>query len=376
MRVGIIVYGLDRPLTGIGRYTLELVRTYDQLTDRPEFVLLTAGGLGALSDVSLPEVPLRGCRLLPGLLTIGHGLIPLLARQHKLDVIHDLTAATPMALGAGGAKIVSTVHDVIPWSLPGNSALADDLIYRCWLPLRLPSISRVITVSQHSKSEIIRFMKLKPEKIGVIPYGIRSHFRPVPEADAAAYLRTRYQLDAPYILYVGNLTKRKNIQLALEAFAQIAPDFPDLRFVLAGPRVFQKTPVEEIVARLGIGERIKLTGPANDTDLPHLYSAAAAFVFPSFYEGFGLPPLEAMACGAPTVVSNTSSLPEVVGDAALQVDPNDAPGLADALRRILTETALRDALRQKGIARAAQFTWEATARATIRVYEQVLQQQD
>jgi glycosyltransferase involved in cell wall biosynthesis len=185
-------------------------------------------------------------------------------------------------------------------------------------------------------------------------------------------LRRRFGLNEPYILYVGALTLRKNIARALEAFAELNSSHPGLCFVLAGPSTWKKTPIASLLERLGITERVLLTGPLTDDDLPALYNGADLFVFPSLYEGFGLPPLEAMACGTPVVTSNASSLPEVVGDAAITVDPYDVDALSGAMRRVLTDPCLRDEMRQKGLARASGFTWERTARETVSVYRQVL----
>ena len=162
------------------------------------------------------------------------------------------------------------------------------------------------------------------------------------------------------------------MERALQAFAIIEDRFPSVRFVLAGPRTWKQTPVEDLVQVLGIGEKVLLTGPLTDIDLPALYSGADLFVFPSLCEGFGLPPLEAMACGTPVVCSDATSLPEVVGDAALTVDPYNVEALAEAMCRVLGERDLASALRARGLERAQQFTWRRTARETLGVYRQVL----
>jgi glycosyltransferase involved in cell wall biosynthesis len=372
MRVGFITYGMDRPLTGIGRYTLEMARAFEQSGGDAEIVLLTAGGLGALADTPLERVPLPGCRLLPGLLTLGHGLLPYLAQKHRLDIIHDPVAMTPMLFGAARARIISTVHDIIPISYPGSSSRLDEWVYRYWLPFKLPQVDAVITVSEYSRGDIAKHLRVKPERVRVIYYGVREHFRPIPADEADAYLLKRYQIDYPYVLYVGNLTKRKNIELALRGFAGVAQRYPDLRFVLAGPSVFKQTPVGAIAASLGIADRVVVTGAAGDADLPPLYSRARTFLFPSLYEGFGLPVIEAMACGAPVIASTAASLPEVAADAGILVDPHSDAEMTAALERVLSDESLRADLREKGFRRAAMFTWTQTARQTIDLYRDVL----
>jgi glycosyltransferase involved in cell wall biosynthesis len=206
-------------------------------------------------------------------------------------------------------------------------------------------------------------------RIGFI---VREHFRPTPPDEADAYLLQRCRVDHLYVLYVGNLTKRKNIELALRGFANVAERYPDLRFVLVGPSVFRQTHVGAIAAALGIADRVVLTGSVADDDLPMLYSRARAFLFPSFYEGFGLPVLEAMACGAPVIASNVTSLPEVVGDAGLLIDPHSTDEMTAALDRVLSDEPLRAGLREKGFRRAAAFTWDKTAQQTLDVYRAVL----
>jgi glycosyltransferase involved in cell wall biosynthesis len=363
---------MDRPLTGIGRYTLEMARAFERTGSDAEIVLLTAGGLGALADSPLERVPLPGCRLLPGLLLLGHGLLPYLAHKHQLDIIHDPTAMTPMLFGAARARVVSTVHDIIPISCPGSSSRLDEWVYRYWLPLKLPQVDAVITDSEFSRADIVKHLRVQPERVRVIYCGVREHFRPVPKDEADAHLLIRRQIDYPYVLYVGNLTKRKNVELALRGFANVAERYPDLRFVLVGPSVFRRTRVGEIAMSLGIADRVVLTGSVVDDDLPMLYSRARAFLFPSFYEGFGLPVLEAMACGAPVIASNVASLPEVVGDAGLLIDPHSADEMTAALDRVLSNEALRADLREKGFRRAAMFTWARTAQQTLDLYRAVL----
>lgn len=374
--LGLLLYGLDRPLTGISRYTLELVRALADLHPRPEIHLLAAGPLGPLAgQTPFPVHPLPGCRLLPFLLSLGSLWLPLLARRFQLDLIHDPTGVTPLLFGAGCTRVVTTIHDVFPWSVPGHSSRLDHWIYHSWLPHLLPRrADHVITVSRQSSLDIVKFLHYPQNKIQVIPQGISPLFHPISADQALAYLFDRYQLQPPYLLFLGSLTRRKNLARALQAFALVARSRPGLRFVLVGPRAWLNTPVEQIVHSLQIEDRIQLTGPVPDADLPYFYSAAQAFVFPSLYEGFGFPPLEAMACSTPVITSNGSSLPEVAGDAALLVDPTSVEAIAGAIEQVLSDPSLADELRQRGLRQAAQFSWPAAARATLTLYQNVLQQ--
>lgn len=374
LRVGLITYGLDRALSGISRYTLELALAFEALRDQVKIVLLTAGELGLLAETPFARAPLAGCARLPGLLTLGHVLIPAAAKRLRLDVIHDPTGVTPLLFGGGGARVVVTVHDVFPLSYPGHSAALDNLIYRRWLPYALPRVDCIITDSQHSRSDILRFMKVNPERIQAVPLGVRALFKPIPEREARALVKSACGVDKPYLLCVGSINTRKNLTLALRAFAAIQHDHPALRLVLVGGRSFATPLVEQTMTELMITDKVILAGTVEDHLLPAFYSAAEAFLFPSLYEGFGLPVLEAMACGTPVIVSNAASLPEVAGEAALLIDPHSVESISTAVQRVLTDATLKLDLRARGLARAAQFTWEKNARETLAIYRHVSRQ--
>jgi glycosyltransferase involved in cell wall biosynthesis len=230
----------------------------------------------------------------------------------------------------------------------------------------------VITDSQNSKQDICRYLQIPFEKITVIPIASACHFRPLPEAQVGPLL-DRYGLVRPYILYVGSVEPRKNLLRLLDAYVLLRQSLPQYRLVIVGARNYWKSsPVARAVEHQGLQAQVTFTGYIPDEHLPALYNGAALFCFPSLYEGFGLPVLEAMACGVPVVTSSTSSLPEVAGDAALLVDPYNVDEVADAMRRVLQDGDLAHDLRRRGLARAAQFSWEKTARETIAVYEKVL----
>ena len=369
-RVGLVSYALDRPLTGISRYTRELARALIQLQPAVDLALLVAGSPLA-DEWTVRQAQLRGCRLLPGLMTLGNVAIPLAARRQGLDVVHDPTGVTPFLLGTGGARAVVTVHDVFPWSCPGTSTWLECLIYRRWLPRLLPRVNAVITGSQVSRAGILRFLKVAPEKVALVSPGIAPAFRPAGPA-LVEELRRQYGLPEHYILFVGSLGKRKNLAALLHAYAHVRSAGRKEPLVVAGPARTSYPSLRQALRELDLESDVILTGYVPDSDLPALYSGAELFVFPSLYEGFGLPPLEAMACGTPVVCSNAASLPEAAGDAALMVDPHDVAGLAGAMLSVLSGGDLRQDLRERGLARAARFTWERTARQTLAVYEKVL----
>ncbi len=372
MKIGFLTYGLDRPLAGIGRYTIEIINAISKLQDNPEITLLQAGPSNGLEGGAFRKVPLPGCRLLPGLMTLGNFLLPWYARRLDLDVIHDPTGVSPFFFGAGRSKIVVTLHDVFPWSFPGTSTLIEKIIYRLWLPRTIQKAHAVITASEQSRKDILHFLPVAPGRMHVIPHGISHCFHPLPASETKARLVEAFDLSSPFILSAGTTAPRKNIPRLVEAFTRLAKEFPQLRLVLVGPSSGKTTIANPLSAGGRLSDRIVRTGPVSDSDLAALYNGCELFVFPSLYEGFGLPPLEAMACGTPVVCSNTSSLPEVVGDAALFVQPLDTRGLADAIREVLTNGKLRSGMREKGLIQAKKFSWERNAMETLELYRKVV----
>lgn len=375
-RVGILTYALDRPQSGISRYTVELIRALHGLRAEYDFeiVLLTAGDAGPLAVLQLRRIALPGCKLLPGLLALGNLHIPRIARQEKLDVIHDTIGITPFGLGAGPARRIVTIHDIIPLSFPGFSTRLDTLIYRHWLPRVLPRVDGVITDSEASRNDIVRYLKVKPEMIHPIHIGVNPLYRPGIPA-AVQEIRAKYALPDQYLLYVGSIEARKNLSRVLEAFALLRTEYADGRqakLVIIGMKKWKYQHIMDTLARLELNDAVIFTGYVPEDDLPLLYSGARGLVFPSLYEGFGLPVAEAMACGTAVLTSNVSSLPEVAGDAALQVDPYDVRAIMQGMARLLFDDVFSATLIEKGDARAAMFDWRQTARRTLSVYRKAL----
>ncbi len=268
---------------------------------------------------------------------------------------------------------VLTVHDVVylhhpEWHLPLN---------RWFLRLAMPHFVRdaraIIAVSEFTKQDVVNLLGVDPAKVHVIYEGVDPRFRPIHSPALLSELRAHYRLQAPFILYVGAIEPRKNLPLLLRAFAALCRE-PDFRhqLVIAGGKGWLYDQVFATANALGLDERVIFTGHVPEQDLPTLYAAADIFAFPAFFEGFGLPPLEAMACGTPVVSSNAASLPEVVGKAGLLVSPQDEGGWVEALRRLSSDADLHRQLSAEGIAQARRFNWDDTARRTVEVYRRAM----
>ena len=270
---------------------------------------------------------------------------------------------------------VLTVHDVVyvthpEWHLPWNHRFL-----RLAMPLFARRARAIIAVSEHTKREVIEFLRVPQDKVHVVYEGVDERFAPVRDPERLAAVQARYGLQPPFILAVGAIEPRKNLTLLLRAFAALClhSDFQH-QLVIAGGRGWLYDDVFATAELLGLGNRCRFPGYIADEDLPALYSAADVFAHPAHFEGFGLPPLEAMACGTPVVASAATSLPEVVGEAGLLAPPRDEAAWVEALRLLTEDRELHDRLAAEGQQRAARFTWEETARRTVDVYRSVLGQ--
>lgn len=373
VKLGLLAYGLDRPLTGIGRYAVELVSALAGLIDDVDITLLKPfpGSVIAL-ERQLRTVRFYG-RLLPSLMTVGPPQIAAVAARYKLNVVHDPFGVSPFLVPRSVARFgrVVTIHDMVPFVFPETHAKLTNLLFHHYLPLTLRHVDHVITDSVSSRRDIIRFYRLDPERISVIPIGLASHFTPASSEDIKHVLR-RHDVNPPYLLTVGSLNPRKNLETLFEAYGVLKLRGLPHSLVVVGPTAWKSKGIFTRLRELGLEDSVMMTGYVDDGDLPALYSGADAFVFPSLYEGFGLPPLESMACGTPVVTSNTSSLPEVVGDAGIMVDPRDVAGLTRAIERLITDWDLHSKLGAEGLERSKKFTWATTARAYIDVYRSAI----
>jgi glycosyltransferase involved in cell wall biosynthesis len=288
-------------------------------------------------------------------------------RQEQVDVLH-MTYNAPF-WSHSSAQVVS-VHDLAYKLYPHYYSSRVRLLLSTLVPLSIRRAERVIVISEQTKQNVIREYGISPDKIVLTPLAAAPEFRV--QADPAELRRVLacYGIQAPYVLAVGNLEPRKNLVRIIRAFASLLDNgLPPHQLVIAGKAHWQGSVVGQEIERLGLGNQAILTGYVSTDDLVSLYNAARLFCYPSLHEGFGLPILEAMSCGAPVITSNTSSMPEVAGAAAWLVDPCSEQDLATAMERILTDEAQRRELREKGLRRAADFSWAYTAQLTLQAYQ-------
>jgi glycosyltransferase involved in cell wall biosynthesis len=287
----------------------------------------------------------------------------------RLDLLHSPDFIPPYG---GRQRSVITIHDLTFLHYPDFLTADSRRYYNGQIEAAVRRADHIMADSDATCADIVDLLGVPPEKVTTVLLGIDDHFRPAPP-EAVARLREKHRLGSGYILFVGTLEPRKNIDGLLRAYAILRADLPDAPpLVIAGQRGWLYEQLFALGEELGIAPHVTWLEGVPYDDLPALYSSAALLCLPSFYEGFGFPPLEAMACGTPTVAADRASLPEVVGDAGLLIDPGDPANIADALRRLLADSALHADLRQRGLARVRLFDWAETARQVLAVYRRTL----
>lgn len=357
---------------GIGTYVRNLLRHLARIDQTTEYVVLCRG-----TDAQLVTELGENFRAVPeaspGYSVREQITIPLALRRERADLFHAPHYVLPPLTRC---KSVVTIHDCIHLRFPQYLPNRLGYVYaRSFLWTATHQSNRILTVSEASKRDILDYFSVPPEKINVIYNGIDERFSTPPAEDDVARVRERYQLEHPFILYAGNIKPHKNIERTIEAFHLLrrGGQFDHVKLVIIGDEIAKYAALRHAVHRHKLHKHVRFFGFVPDRTLAILYRLAGVFVFPSLYEGFGLPPLEAMASGLPVITSNVSSLPEVVGDAALLVDPLQPEAIADAMRRVLTDATLRDDLRIRGLARARQYSWDRSIRRVREIYSEVMQ---
>ncbi|MBI1800580.1 MAG: glycosyltransferase family 4 protein [Chloroflexi bacterium] len=370
---------------GIAQYTLNLIQALARLEADDYLILhhrnaspapwLTAIPLPVTAHADWPRSAddgRRGSPLQPRrLFTPPHHRLEQWALPAELwfmglDVLHSPDFIPPFR--RRWASVI-TVHDLAFCRYP-HLLTRESAAYYGQVRRAVASAERVIAVSEATRRDIVNLLDGDEERIAVIYEAADPLCRPLDDPLAIQQVLAQHGLSQPFALFVGTIEPRKNISLLIRAFQRLSRRGVKAQLVIAGRRGWLADEVFALAGQLGLGDQVKFIGALSRPELVGLYNAARLLVLPSLYEGFGLTALEAMACGTPVVVSNVSSLPEVVGDAGLTVDPQDEAGLAEAMRRLLEDDALRDSLREAGLQRAQRFSWERAARETLDVYHQ------
>jgi len=351
---------------GIGRYVANLARGLVKVAPDLDLALIVGGD--DPPSLELPAVPRVRCTASP-FSPRQQWEVPAALRRLRADLYHSGFYLMPYW---PDAPVVFTCHDLIPLLYPRYFTRTQRVVYEQTHRLAAARARVILAISQSTKNDLVRLLGVPAERVHVILLAADPNFRPQP-AERLAQVRARLGLPERFLLYVGSNKPHKNLVRLVEAYARMRRRgrAAECELVIAGPWDAAYPEPQQAVEREGIGDHVRFLGPIPEADLPAVYGAAAAFAFPSEYEGFGSPVAEAMACGTPVVCGRTSSLIELTADAAVLVDPLDVDALSAALERVAADADLRAALRQRGLARAAELSWERVAAETLACYGQV-----
>ena len=370
MRIAIDAHSIGAKLGGNESYALNLIEALAQIDRVNDYTLY----------VTTPEACDRFSQRWPNFQvhrTLPHTpliRIPLTLsaelRKHPVDVLHVQFTAPPFC----PCPVVVSIHDLSFEHLPQTFSRRSRTQLRLTVRHSARHATKILTLSEHTRRDVIDTYGIEPQKVTAIPLAAAAHFRRVTDAKELQRVRHIYGIEGDYVLSVGSIQPRKNLVRLIKAYAALRGNASGnrwTRLVIVGKCAWLYDETLRALEETGVRDSVVLTGYVPETDLPALYSGAVCFVYPSYFEGFGLPPLEAMKCGTPVIVGNATSLPEVVGNAALTVDPFDVSAIAAAMDQLLKNSQLREELSVKGQARAKMFDWKNTARQTLAVYEQV-----
>ncbi|MBS1790538.1 MAG: glycosyltransferase family 4 protein [Acidobacteria bacterium] len=372
MHIGIDAHAIGAQQGGNETYIRGLIRALAAIDDRNRYTIYLAEVDAAAEwrETFVRRHPNFEVQLLPKPTPLVR--VPVFLtyelRHRPVDVLHVQYTAPPFC----PIPVVATIHDLAFEHLPETFTRRGSLQLKLTVRRTAQKAARIATVSEYSRQDLLRTYKLPPEKVAVTYNGVEPHFTPQTQFNEAVELKQQFGIDRDFLLAVGSLQPRKNLVRLIRAYTKLRAENESFspQLVIVGRKLWLAEEIFAEIRRQRWAKDVILTGYVSDQDLPKLYRQATAFVYPSLFEGFGLPPVEAMACGTPVITSDVSSLPEVTGKAALLIDPQNQASIELALLQITRDQELREQLRELGIEQAKKFTWQAAAEKTLRLYQE------
>jgi glycosyltransferase involved in cell wall biosynthesis len=372
LRIGIDATALPEQPVGAGNYIIQLVTAFAKIDLDFKFLVFAQKGKRDLFNFPANE-NLRW-EIVSDMSPMNRLIweqttFPRLVHRSDVDLLHSLHYTQPVRLGCPS---VVTIHDMTFFLFPDLHTRAKRLFFPFAIRSSVRRADALVAISESTRQDSIRLLAISPQKIFTTQLGITEEFREVKDKDLLIMVREKYDLPNLFILFVGLVEPRKNIPFLIRAYKALVVEGFQHNLVIAGRFGWMYQEVFNQIEELGLKDRVQFTGYLPQDDLPMVYNLASLFVYPTKYEGFGFPALEAMACGTPVITTAISSLPEIVGDAGILVPPGDEHALTGAMAEVLRDSTLSNQLRTRGLQRSEYFTWERTARETMKVYKQVL----
>jgi glycosyltransferase involved in cell wall biosynthesis len=371
MRIGIDATALPPNPVGAGNYIIRLVRALAALETEHQFIIFAQRSGGEL----IGELPPQRARWVavpdqsPAIRLLWEQVrLPVLAKRSEVDILHSLHYTRPLVLPCAS---VVTFHDMTFFLFPELHTRTKRIFFSFAIRQSARHADALVTVSENTRRDAMRILGIPPNRIFTTPLGISEDFHPIADPALLEDGRRRYQLPEKFILYVGLIEPRKNVPMLLKAYARLVSQGDPPPLVLVGRLGWMYEQVFQLVEQLNLKDKVQFKGYIPSQNLPIVYNLAQIFVYPSTYEGFGFPPLEAMACGIPVITTAISAMLDNVGNAGLLIPPQDETALSQAIQTLLSDNSLRDHLSRAGRLRAAEFTWQRTAMETLKVYQLV-----
>ncbi len=375
MKICIDARWIKEKIAGIGRYTMYLLKYLAEVDNSNSYMVLFDNEVvrrNVCRELGLDKQPNFEMHSVPyGVFSLrGQVSLPRLLRSAGIDIFHSTNFMAPLS-GFGG-RLVVTIHDIIPLKFPEFAPRSKKtrlfLIYKALMKWLVTVSDTIIADSEHSRRDILDFFRIPPSKVKAVYLGVDSKYRPLP-TDVREEVRRKLNVNDRLALFAGRADPYKNLISLVRAVESInLKGKINCKVAVAGERDPRYREVEKYIISKRMRDDVLFLGSLDEDELIRIYNAADVLVLPSMYEGFGLPPLEAMACGTPVICSNRSSLPEVVGDAGMVVEPTDTEAIASAMERVFTDGALRNKMIEDGLKRAALFPWKKTAEETLKIY--------
>ena len=373
VRIGIDATALPQQPVGAGNYIIQLIRALVKANFDHQLVIYTQQHSPDL--INLPADAEVEWRIVSDM-TPGFRLVweqtsfPGLIRRDKVNLLHSLHYTKPLRLQCAS---VVTFHDMTFFLYPQLHTRARRLFFPPMMKLSAKQADEIVTVSESTRRDVIRLLGVDPDKVSTTQLGVDASFRVIDDLQAKKVIVTKYDLPEEFILYLGTIEPRKNLPLLMRAYRLLVDSGTRLKLILVGKYGWMYQEVFNLVSELNLEDMVRFTGYIPQDELPLVYNLASLFVYPTIYEGFGIPVLEAMACGVPVISSDIASLPEIVGEAGILVPAGDLGAYFSAMKLVTDDQDLRGKLIDQGKLRASEFSWERTAQLTQQVYQKVLQ---